>query len=36
VISLRNVLGYLLDEFGTEVLNVPPDPRRGPPKLYGG
>ncbi len=36
VISLRDVLRWLLEHFGTTVLNVPPDPYRDEPQEYGG
>jgi len=29
VISLRDVLAYLIEQFGSRVVNVPPDPFRG-------
>lgn len=29
VISLRAVLGHLIDQFGSRVVNIPPDPYRG-------
>jgi len=36
VISLRDVLRYLIDHFGAEVVNLPLEPYRGEPKRYSG
>lgn len=36
LISLRDVLAYLVDHFPQEVLNIPSQPFRGTPSQYGG
>jgi len=36
VISLRDVLSYLLDHFGSIIVNLPPEPFRGEPKVESG
>jgi CBS domain-containing protein len=36
LISLRDVLAYIVDHFPQEVLNIPSRPYRGTPPQYGG
>ncbi len=36
IVSIRDVLRFLLSHFEDEVSNIPPEPYRGPPKRYGG
>lgn len=36
IVSIRDVLHFMLDHFEPEVSNIPPEPFRGPPKQWGG
>ena len=36
IVSIRDVLRFILDHFERHVSNVPPTPYRGPPQQYGG
>lgn len=36
IVSIRDVMRFLLEHFEPEVSNIPPEPYRGPPKRWGG
>ena len=35
IISIRDVMAFILDHFDNEISNIPPEPFRGPPSPYG-